>query len=109
MLNLKSYLKVIPLWTQTFSKSYLSYYKWDIPHFIERWEWAYVWDIDGNKYIDYINGLLPVIIGYNIKEINEKIIDQLNKWIIFTFSHPIEYKLSKKLTYIQSMRTSAKR
>ncbi len=93
-------LKVIPLWTQTFSKSYLSYYKWDIPHFIERWEWAYVWDIDGNKYIDYINGLLPVIIGYNIKEINEKIIDQLNKWIIFTFSHPIEYKLSKKLTEI---------
>lgn len=93
-------IQIIPLWTQTFSKSYLSYYKWDIPHFIERWEWAYVWDIDGNKYIDYINWLLPVIVGYNIKEINNKIVEQLNKWIIFTFSHPIEYELSKKLTEI---------
>lgn len=93
-------IEIIPLWTQTFSKSYLSYYKWDIPHFIERWEWAYVWDIDGNKYIDFINWLLPVILWYNIKEINDKIIEQLQKWVIFSLSHPIEYELSKKLTEI---------
>lgn len=93
-------IKVIPLWTQTFSKSYLSYYKWDVPHFIEKWDGAYVWDVDGNKYIDFINWLLPVVIGYNIKEINEKIIHQLNKWIIFSLSHPIEYELSKKITEI---------
>ena len=35
-----------------------------------------------------------------LQEINDKIIEQLNKWIIFTFSHPIEYELSKKLTEI---------
>ena len=89
--------KIIPLASQTFSKSYLSYYKWDVPFFAEKWEWAYLYDIDWNKYIDLIGWLLPVILWYKNKEVNNTIIEQLENWITFSLSSPLEYKLSKKL------------
>lgn len=90
-------IKIIPLASQTFSKSYISYYKWNIPLFIDRWDWCYVWDIDWNKYIDFVNWLLPVIIWYNNKEVNNAIIKQLKNWITFSLPSPLEYELSKKL------------
>jgi len=91
-------LDIIPLASQTFSKSYLSYYKWDVPLFAEKWEWAYLYDIDWNKYIDFVWGLLPVILWYKNEQINEAIKKQLDNWITFSLSSPLEYKLSKKLT-----------
>ena len=38
-------------------------------------------DIDGNEYIDYVSGLLPIILGYCDPDIDSKIIAQLNKGI----------------------------
>jgi len=92
--------KIIPLWTQTFSKSYLLYYRWDIPRFIEKGKWCFVWDVDGNKYIDYVNWLSATILWNNLKEVNDAIKKQLEKGIIFSLASPLEYELSKKLIEI---------
>lgn len=61
--------KIIPLGSQTFSKSYLTFPLEHSPLFLTHGRGAYVWDVDGNKYIDFINGLLPNILGYNDKDI----------------------------------------
>ena len=76
---LKEVLRVIPLASQTFSKSYLQYIKGEAPLFAERAKGAYIWDIDSNKYLDMINGLLPVILGYQYKAVDEAIKKQLKK------------------------------
>ncbi|MDO8577337.1 MAG: aminotransferase class III-fold pyridoxal phosphate-dependent enzyme [Candidatus Wildermuthbacteria bacterium] len=89
--------KVIPLASQTFSKSYLQFVKGQAPLFITRGKGAYVWDVDGNKYIDFINGLLPVILGYQYKAVDDAIQEQLKRGIVFSLASPLEYELAQLL------------
>ncbi|MBU0660594.1 aminotransferase class III-fold pyridoxal phosphate-dependent enzyme [Patescibacteria group bacterium] len=89
--------KVIPLATQTFSKSYLQYIKGQAPLFVTHADGAYIWDVDGNKYIDFINGLLSVYLGYNYKPVNDSIIEQLGKGINFSLPSVLESELAQKL------------
>jgi glutamate-1-semialdehyde 2,1-aminomutase len=48
-----------------------------IPHppFIEKGEGAYLLDIDGNRYVDYLNGGGPVLLGHNPPELMKKMIE----------------------------------
>lgn len=39
----------------------------------------YVWDIEGNQYLDFFGGVLTVSVGHCNEEINARIIEQLNK------------------------------
>ena len=89
--------EAIPLAAQTFSKSYLQFIKGQAPLFLTHGQGANVWDVDGNKYVDFINGLLPVILGYQYKVVDDAIRSQLKKGIIFSLSSPSEYELAQLL------------
>lgn len=93
----KKISRVIPLATQTFSKSYLQYVKGAAPLFVTRARGAHIWDVDGNKYLDLINGLLPVILGYQYKAVDDAIRAQLKKGIIFSLPSLLEYELAQLL------------
>ena len=51
--------------------------------------------MDGNEYIDYLLGLGPISLGYNYDKVNDAIIEQLKKGILFSLPHPIELELSE--------------
>lgn len=87
----------IPLASQTFSKSYLQYVKGQAPLFAVRAKGCRIWDVDGNEYIDFISGLLPVVLGYQYKAVDEAIKKQLKKGIIFSLASPLEYELAELL------------
>src|SRR3989339_1924673 len=91
---LKEVLEVIPLASQTFSKSYLQYIKGQAPLFADKAKGSYIWDVDGNRYVDMVNSLLPVVIGYQDKAVDAAIKSQLKKGIIFSLSSPLEYELA---------------
>lgn len=97
---LKRALAVTPLAAQTYSKSYRYFCEGTAPSFIDRGEGSYVWDVDGNKYIDFICALGPVTVGYNNKQVNNAIIDQLQKGISFSLSTELEIELAEKITQI---------
>lgn len=92
--------KYIPLGAQTFSKSKLVYPKKFSPLFISEAKGSNIWDVDGNKFIDLVNGLLPVILGYQNQNVDSAIRKQLKKGITFSLSSPLEIKLSKLLCEI---------
>ncbi len=92
--------KVTPLGAQTYSKSYRYYCEGSAPAFIDRGEGCYVYDVDGNKYIDFVCALGPITIGYNDKRVNQAVIEQLNKGIIFSQQSEVELLLAEKLTKI---------
>ncbi len=94
---LKKVEKNIPLATQTFSKSYIQYVKGQAPLFITEGKGARIWDIDGNEYVDMINGLLPVVLGYQYKAVDEAIKKQLKKGIVFSLPCPLENELAELL------------
>jgi len=92
--------KVTPLGAQTYSKSSRYYCEGNAPAFIDRGEGCYVYDVDGNKYIDFVCALGPITIGYNDKRINEAVIQQLNKGIIFSQQTEAELLLAEKVTEV---------
>ncbi|MBI3290817.1 aminotransferase class III-fold pyridoxal phosphate-dependent enzyme, partial [Candidatus Falkowbacteria bacterium] len=94
---LKKAERVIPLASQTFSKSHLIYVKGATPLFLTHGKGAKVWDVDGNSYIDLVNGLLPVVLGYQYPAVDRAIIKQLKKGITFSLPSPLEYELAQLL------------
>src|SRR3989338_9133223 len=94
---LKKAEKLIPLASQTFSKSHLLYVKGVAPLFIVRGKGSKVWDVDGNQYLDFVNALLPVVLGYQYPAVDRAIVRQLKKGISFSLPSPLEYELAKLL------------
>lgn len=91
---------LIPICSQTFSKSPTYFPKGVSPVYLESGSGSHVIDADGNMFIDYICGLGPITLGYNYPAVNNAIIKQLNDGIIFSLPHPLEVELSEKLTQV---------
>ena len=92
--------KVIPGGAQTFSKAHTQYVQGVAPIFLARGKGARVWDVDGNEYIDYVQGLLPNILGYANEEVNRAVAEQIAEGHSFSLAHPIEVELAERLTNI---------
>ena len=89
--------RTIPLGAQTFSKSLTQYPFGVSPYFVSRGKGSRVWDIDGHEYIDFINGLCSVTLGYSDPDVNEAVAAQLEDGTIFTLSHPLETEVAELL------------
>src|SRR5271157_665917 len=90
--------KVIPGSAQTFSKGANQHVRGVAPVFLAKGKGCRVWDVDGNEYIDYIQGLLPNILGYAHEEVNAAVAEQLGQGHSFSLPHPLEVELAERLT-----------
>lgn len=90
-------LKTIPLGTQTFSKSKTQYPFGVSPYFVSRGKGSHVWDVDGNEYIDFINGLAAITLGYNDSDVTAAVQAQIEQGVIFSLPHPIEMQVAEKI------------
>ena len=90
-------LKTIPLGSQTFSKSKTQYPLGVSPYFITRGDGARVWDADGNEYLDFINGLCAITLGYNDPDVTEAVRRQLDDGVIFSLPHPVEMEVAERI------------
>lgn len=93
----KKALQLIPALSQTFSKAPSSYVEGVYPAFLKKGKGSKVFDVDGNKYIDYVLGLGPVLLGYNYDKVNRAIRKQLSNGISFSMPHPLEVETSEKI------------
>jgi glutamate-1-semialdehyde 2,1-aminomutase len=85
----------IPLGSQTFSKSRTQYPVGVSPLFIAKAKGAQVWDIDGNKYIDLVNSLAAVTLGYRDKTVDRAVRKQLRKGSIFSLPGILESEVAE--------------
>lgn len=92
--------RIVPGGAQTFSKSPISFVQGVAPNFLTRGEGAFVWDVDGNRYIDYILGLGPVVLGYADAAVNEAVIEQIRDGVSFSLPHPVEVEVAQALCEI---------
>ncbi|MGB9903578.1 MAG: aminotransferase class III-fold pyridoxal phosphate-dependent enzyme [Desulfotomaculales bacterium] len=90
-------LKTIPLGTQTFSKSKTQYPYGVSPYFIQKAQGSRVWDVDGNEYIDFINGLAAITLGYNDPDVTTAVLAQLQEGVVFSLPHPLEVQVAEKI------------
>ena len=87
--------QVIPLGSQTFSKSRTQYPHGVSPYFINRAQGSRCWDIDGNEYIDFVSSLAAITLGYNDPDVTTAVSEQLKSGVIFSLPHPIETEVAE--------------
>lgn len=72
---------------------------WDpYPLFVERGEGAYLHDVDGNVYIDYLLGLGPMILGHRPPKVTAAVVEQIqNRGTVFALPTAQEALLAEKI------------
>jgi len=70
------------------------------PVFFERANGAYMFDADGNSYIDYVLSWGPMLLGHNHPQVIEAIKTQLDKATSFGTPTELEIKLADKICSI---------
>lgn len=95
--HLDSALEFIPTGSQTFSKSYYCLPKGGAPLYLKSGKGAIATDIDGNEYIDLVNGLLSISLGYCDEDVDQAIRAQLSDGISFSLPIEGELKLARTL------------
>ncbi len=68
-----------------------------VPPFIERGEGAYLYDIDGNSYIDYVQSWGPLIFGHADPQTLEAVCEQAKKGLSFGAPTLLETELAKEI------------
>lgn len=65
---------------------------------IDKGQGAYVWDVDGNKYIDYTSSTGAIILGYRYDEVDNAVIEQVRNYgsIFTTTLSKLQLELAKK-------------
>ena len=87
--------KTIPLGTQTFSKSRTQFPHGVSPFYAARAQGSKLWDVDGNEYVDFINGLASVTLGYDDPDVTAAVRRQLEDGVIFSLPHPLETEVAE--------------
>jgi glutamate-1-semialdehyde-2,1-aminomutase len=93
-------LRLMPRGTQTMSKCPDQFVDGVYPKFVKSGKGAYLYGLDGKKYLDYMCALGPIILGYNHKSINKAIKKQLKNGIIFSWPTLLEQELAQLISDI---------
>ncbi|MBN7799115.1 glutamate-1-semialdehyde 2,1-aminomutase [Parahaliea mediterranea] len=70
------------------------------PLFIERSEGAYIFDAEGQRYIDYVLSWGPMLVGHNHPQVREAVIRQCEKGLSFGAPTELETQLADRLCEI---------
>jgi len=85
--------RVIPLGVN----SNFRYWGDDATLVVERAKGAYMWDVDGNRYIDYRLGFGPVILGHAYEEVDARVRDATRNGVVYAFTNPLEISVAEKI------------
>lgn len=65
------------------------------PRFIEKADGCYIYDVDGNRYIDYIDSWGPMILGHNFPAIKESVVKACENGLSFGCATEIEVEMAE--------------
>lgn len=69
----------------------------ETPLFFEYAQGAHLYDVDGNRYLDYMIGQGPMILGHSPEPVMRAVQDALQRGQLFAGQHELEIQLSEKL------------
>jgi len=69
------------------------------PFFVERAEGARIWDVDGNRYIDYVGSWGPAILGHAPEVVINAVCDAASRGLSFGIPNPLEVDLAQLICH----------
>lgn len=88
---------VIPLGSQTFSKSRTQFPVGAAPLFVERAAGPYFWDVDGNRYLDFACSLGAITMGHGDPDVRAAVVRQMDEGVLFSLPNPIETRVAEMI------------
>jgi len=67
-----------------------------ITPYLQKAKGAYLWDVDGNKYIDYRMAFGPIILGHAYDEVNEKVKQEIDLGTLTAMTYELEIETAEK-------------
>ncbi len=92
--------KIIPGGSQLLSKRAELFLPDNWPSYFKKAKGVYVWDLDGNKYIDTCASIGASILGYADEEVNKAVIKAIKQSNVSTLNAPEEVELAKLLCHL---------
>ena len=86
--------KVLPLGVN----SNFRYWGEGITPYVKCAKGAYLWDVDGRKYIDYRLAFGPVILGHAFDEVDEAVVDEIRNGVLFAMTGELEIQVAEMIT-----------
>jgi glutamate-1-semialdehyde 2,1-aminomutase len=65
--------------------------------FAKRAYGSHIWDVDGNKYIDYRLGFGPIILGHGYPSVTEHVAKEIKKGTVYALDTELEIEVSKQM------------
>jgi len=65
--------------------------------YLDKAKGAYLWDVDGKKYIDYRLAFGPIILGHSYDEIDAKVIEEIQRGTLAAITYELEVALVEKI------------
>lgn len=66
--------------------------------YVERAKGAYLWDVDGRRYIDYRLAFGPVILGHAFDEVDAVVVDEIRKGVLFAMTGELEVAVAEMIS-----------
>jgi glutamate-1-semialdehyde 2,1-aminomutase len=68
------------------------------PFFVQRAEGAYLYDVDSNRYIDYVGSWGPMIVGHNHPQVLEAVMRTARDGLSFGAPNPLEVTMAETIS-----------
>lgn len=91
--QMKRAMKVIPLGVS----SNFRYWGENETPVVSRAEGGYLWDVDGNRYIDYRLGYGPIILGHANKDVDNHVREAIADGTVYAFTTEREIRVAEKM------------
>lgn len=86
-------LKSIPLGVN----SNFRYWGDGITPYVSKAKGAYLWDVDGNRYIDYRLAFGPIILGHAYDEVNAKVHEEIDRAVLCAMTGELEVEVAEMI------------
>ena len=73
------------------------YWGLDQTLYMEKAKGAYLWDVDGNRYIDYRLGFGPIILGYAYDAVDAKVYAAIQQGLTGGLTHRLEIEVAEQI------------
>src|SRR5512136_477559 len=68
-----------------------------ITPYVDKAKGCYLWDVDGNKFIDYRLAFGPIILGHAYDEVDAQVHAEIDKGVLFAMTGELEIALAEKI------------
>jgi glutamate-1-semialdehyde 2,1-aminomutase len=65
--------------------------------YVQKAKGAYLWDADGNKYIDYRMAFGPIILGHAYDEVNAKVHEEIDNGVLCAMTGELEIEVAEMI------------